>query len=215
MRVRLIALSLLAAASLLLPATANADIIRCNDANGKTLYTDSACPPGTRAVGSPSIVQFCATEDCERRRERALSDARERLRIEKEELAAYAAERHQREIEYRSLSEARYEAQLRSLEARQASYDEAYYPAYSYGIPWNCGARCFAFPRHRHVGHGRIGDSGRGHRHMKNPDDLRDFRAGGNEPRQSLRGPTMGNRAIQSGRLAISMKSGGSPYRDR
>jgi uncharacterized protein DUF4124 len=57
MRVRLIALFLLAAASLLSQVTANADIIRCNDANGNTLYTDSACPAGMRVVGSPSFPQ--------------------------------------------------------------------------------------------------------------------------------------------------------------
>lgn len=201
MRVQLIVLLLLAAASLL-SQTANADVLRCNDTNGNTLYTDSACPPGTRVVGSPSILQSCASEDCERRRERALSDARERLRTEKEQAAAYAAERHQREIDYRWLDQARYEAQLRSVEANQASYDEGYYPAYSYGTPGRCGARCFAVLRHPHVAHTRIANGGTGHRHGKFPDELRGFRAGGNEPRHSMRGTTSGNRA----RVAINLK---------
>ena len=214
MRVRLIALSLLAAASLLSQATANAEIIRCNDASGNTLYTDSGCPPGNRVVGSPSIMQSCASGDCERRRERDLMNAHERIRAEKEQLAAYTAERHKREIEDRWLDEARYEAQLRSVEAMQAPSDEGFYPAYSFvGTPWRCGARCLPLSRHRHVAHSRIGNADHGHRHMKNPDERRDLR--GNEPRHLLSSTTSGNRAVQSSRLAINMKSGASPYRDR
>ncbi len=199
MRVRLIALFLLAAASLLSQAPANADIIRCNDANGNTLYTDSACPAGMRVVGSTSLPQSCTTEDCERRRERDLKEAHERIRAEKEQLAAYTAERHKREIEDRWLDEARYEAELRSGEARQASADEGLYPAYPLvGIPWRCGTHCFPFPHHRHHSLSRIGDVDHGHHHMKIPDERGG--AAGNEPRHLHRG------TVPSGRLAINMK---------
>jgi len=216
MRVRLITLFLLAAASLLSQATANADIVRCNDANGNTLYTDSACPVGTRVVGSTSFPQSCTTEDCERRRERDLKDAQERVRTEKEQLAAYTAERHKREIEDRWLDEARYEAELRSAEARQAPSDEGLYPAYSFvGTPWRCGAHCLPFPRHRHVALSGIGNVDHAHRHMKNPDVRRDLRAAGNEPRHLLRSTATVNRTVQSGRLAIHMNQGHAPYRDR
>ena len=213
MRVRLITLFLLAAASLLSQATANADIIRCNDAIGNALYTDSACPAGTRVVRSMSFPQSCTTEDCERRRERDLKDAQERLRAEKEQLAAYTAERQKREIEDRRRDEARYEAELRSVEARQAPSDEGFYPAYWFvGTPWRCGADCFASPRHRLVARSRIGH---GYQHMKNPAERRDHRAAGNEPRHLLRSTAAENRTVQSGRLALNMKSGHPSYRDR
>ena len=213
MRVRLITLFLLAAASVLSLATANADIIRCNDANGNALYTDSTCPAGTRVVRSMSIPQSCTTEDCERRRERDLKDAQERLRAEKEQLAAYTAERQKREIEDRWRDEARYEAELRSVEARQAPSEEGLYPAYWFvGTPWKCGAHCAAFPRHRHVA---LSGIGHGHRHMRNPGEPRDPRAAGNEPRHLLRSAATENRTVQSGRLAVNMKSGHPSYRDR
>ena len=204
MRVRLFALFLLPAAGLLSHATANADIVRCNDANGNTLYTDSACPAGTRVVGSPSFLQNCTTEDCERRRERDLKDAHERVRTEKEQLATYTAERHKREVEDGWRDEARYEAELHRVEARQAPSDEGLYPAYWFvGTPWKCGAHCGAFPRHRHIALSRIGH---GHHHMKNPDERRDPRVAGNDPRHLLRSTATGNRTVQSGRLAINMK---------
>jgi Domain of unknown function (DUF4124) len=216
MCLRLITLFLLAAASLLSQATANADIVRCNDANGNTLYTDSACPAGTRVVRSTSFPQICTTEDCKRRRESDLKEAQERVRTEKEQLAAYTSERRAREIEDRWLDEARYEAEMRSVAARQAPSDEGFYPAYSFaGTPWGCGAHCVAFPRHRHVALSRIGNVDRGHGEMKNPDVRRDLHEAGNEPRHLLRSTETGNRPARSGPLAINMKSGHPPNRDR
>jgi hypothetical protein len=190
MRARLIALFLLAAAGLLSHATANADILRCNDANGNTLYTDSTCPAGMRAGSVPSFPQSCTTEDCERRRENDLKEAYERVRAEKEQLAAYTAERHKRETEDRRLDEARYEAELRGTQAAQVSHDEAVYPGYPIvGIPSRCGKRCFSIPQHR-----RIGNVDR-HDHMKGRGGHRALRAFGNEPRRTLRGTTAGKRA--------------------
>jgi hypothetical protein len=175
MRTRLISFFLLAAAGLLSHSTANADILRCSDAKGSTLYTDSACPAGMRAVRATPLPQSCSTEDCERLRERDIEQARERLRAEKEQLAAYTAERHKRELEDRWLDEARYEAQLRSAAAVQASYDEAVYPVYPLvGIPARCGRHCLTNP-HRRVGQ-------------------RAVHAAGNEPRRTLRGTTAGKR---------------------
>lgn len=203
MGVRLIALFLLAAASLLSQATANADIIRCNDANGNTLYTDSACPAGMRVVGSPSFPQSCTTEICERHRERDLKEAYERVRAEREQLAAYTAERHKREIEDRWLDEARHEAELRNR--KEASSDEVLYPAYPLvGIPWRCGTHCIAFPRHRHLPLSGFGDVDHEHHPMKSPGDRRDFRAAVNEPRHLLRSTATGRRTVPSGRLAIN-----------
>jgi len=199
MRVRLIALLLLTAASLLSQAQANADIIRCNDANGNTLYTDSACPAGMRVVGSTSFPQSCAAEDCERRRERDFKEAQERVRAEKEELAAYTAERHKQEIEDRWLDEARYEAELRDWKARQAAAnDEGLYPVYPLTGFRRCGLRCLAFPHHGPRLLTRISDIDHKNHHVKIPDERRD--ATGNEPRHPHRG------TVPSGRLAINMK---------
>jgi Domain of unknown function (DUF4124) len=143
MRARFIALSSLAVAGLSFSCAANADVVRCSDANGKTLYTDTACPAGAHAVGAIPVPQPCASDDCERRRERALMDARERVRAEKEQLAAYTADRHQREIEERRLDEARYEAELRSVQPAPVTADEVAYPVYPIaGFPSWCGKRC-------------------------------------------------------------------------
>jgi hypothetical protein len=196
MRVRLIALLLLTTASLLSQAPANADIIRCNDANGKTLYTDSACPVGMRAVSVTSFPQSCTTEDCERRRESDLKEALERVRAEKEQLAAYSAERNKREIEDRWLDEARYEAELRDGKARQAaSNDEGLYPVYPLTGFRRC---CLAFPHHWPRLLTRISDIDHKNHHMKIPDERRG--AAGNERRHLHRG------TVPSGRLAINMK---------
>jgi Domain of unknown function (DUF4124) len=207
MRVRIIALFLLAAASLLSQATANADILRCNDANGNTLYTDSACPAGMRVVGSTSLPQSCTTEDCERSRERDLKEAYQRIRTEKEQLAAYAAERHKREIEDRWLDEVRYEAELRSGEAGQASSDQVLYPVYPLvGIPLRCGRHCLPFPQHRRFPVSGIGDVDHGHHHMNSPGDRLDVGAASNEPRHPQRSTATGQHSVPSGRLAINMK---------
>jgi hypothetical protein len=190
MRARLIALFLLAAAGLS-HATANADILRCNDANGNTLYTDSTCPAGMRTGSVTSIPQSCTTEDCERRRENDLKETYERVRAEKEQLAAYTAERHKRETEDRRLDAVRHEAELHSMEVvAQASPYEAVYPAYPIvGIPARCGKHCFSIPQHRRIGNVDRRD------HMKGRGGHRAVRAFGNEPLRTLRGTTAGKRA--------------------
>ena len=176
MRARLIEFFLLAAAGLLSYTTANADIIRCSGANGNTLYTDSSCPAGMHAVGVTSLPQTCATDDCERRREREGAEARERVRAEKEQLAAVTAERHKREIEDRWLDEARYEAELRSADAAQVATAEAVYPVYPViGIPGRCGRHCLPNPQHR-----RVGNDNR-HDHMKSGGNHGAIRAAGDE----------------------------------
>jgi len=161
MRARLIALSLLAAAGILPSAAANAEVFRCSDADGKTLYTDSACPAGMHAAVVGSIAQACVSEDCERRRESELAQANERVRVEKEQLAFYTADRRKREIEDRWVDEARYEAELRSMQSAPASPVEAVYPIYpAYpvaGISSKCGRHCLKSPgrrlTHQHASH--------------------------------------------------------------
>jgi hypothetical protein len=167
-RERLVATFLLAVAGLLSNAAANAAVIRCSDASGNTLYTDSACPAGMRAVGAAAIKPSCTTQECEQRRERELMEAFERVRAEKELLAAYVAERSKRDLEYRWLEEARYEAQMRDTEVPNASAYEPIYPGYPIvGV------------RHRPV-HG-IGDTDRGHHGIKNHGNRDSVRALGKE----------------------------------
>jgi hypothetical protein len=197
MRARLIAIFLLAAAGLLSHTTANADITRCGDANGKTLYTDSACPAGMHAVGVTALPQTCTSKDCEQRREREIDEANERARIEKEHLAAYTAERQKRELEDRWLDEARYEAELRSTEAAQAPAEETVYPVIV-GAPARCGAHCASFPHRRHSSGHRVGTSGQEHHGVKDPGQHRQVRAGNVPSRRPATG-----RSAPRGRIAI------------
>lgn len=192
MREQLIAISLLAAAGLLSHGAANAAVMRCSDARGNTLYTDSACPAGMRAVDVTSLPQSCTTEECDRRRAREIDAARERLRAQKEELAAYAAERHRREIEYRSLDEARYAAELSSIETTQAPANEVVYPGYPIvGFPVQCGMHCLSARRHHKPiqGINRVGEE---HHGIKGSGNRVAIRSGGVQPRRAtVRAPAM------------------------
>jgi hypothetical protein len=141
---------LLAAAVLLPQAAASADVIRCSDAGGNTLYTDSPCPAGMHRVHVTSLPQPCTTEECMKRRERDLKEGSDRVRAEKEQLAAYAAERRKRELEDRWLDVARYEAAFDAAALSQAPRDEPIYPVYpEFWRPLRCGLHCFSSP-HRH-----------------------------------------------------------------
>src|SRR5690349_17616964 len=53
--------ALLAIASLA-PLSASADVIKCVDPQGKTSYTDRACPPGTTEQARPATSSPRATE---------------------------------------------------------------------------------------------------------------------------------------------------------
>jgi hypothetical protein len=186
MREQLIAISLLAAAGLLSHGAANAGVMRCSDAGGNTLYTDSACPAGMRAAEVTSLPQSCTTQDCDRRRALEIDAARERLRAEKEELAAYAAERHRREIEDRSLDEMRYAAELSSIEATRAPANDVVYSGYPIvGFPMRCGMHCLSSRRHHKPGQGinRVGEE---HHGIKGSGNRIAVRTGGVQPRRAM-----------------------------
>ena len=164
-QLRNIAALVLCMSGLLLTASAHADIFRCSNAEGKTLYTSFPCPDGMRTINAMPAPQSCGTDDCNQRRERELADARERARMEREQLAALTAERHRRGIEDQRLAEMRYEAELRNEAASQAA-EEAPYPVYAVGgYALRCsGPRCLNNAGHRggHVtGHGPRHDSPR------------------------------------------------------
>lgn len=189
MRERLFAIFLLAAAGLLSHATANAEVMRCSDASGNTLYTDSTCPAGMHATRVTTLPQSCTTQDCDRRREREINEAHERLRAEKQELAVYTTQRHKREIEDSRLDEARYEAELRSAQAMQSPPDETVYPAYPItGVPLRCGTHCLSLPHRRHPSVRSAGNVEEGHHRLKDPGNHMEVRAAGNEPRRALTG---------------------------
>ena len=192
MRERLIATFLLASAGLLANFSADAGVLRCTDSNGKTLYTDSVCPGGMRTSYLASLPQICATEDCERRRERELAEANVRVTADKEQLAAYTAERRKRELEDRWMDEARYQSELREAAGSRVSWDEPIYADYStVGIPWRCGVQCKTFPHRRGAQIHRVNRSEGGHHRMKVPGNAAAIHAAGNERPRPFRAITV------------------------
>jgi hypothetical protein len=190
MRERLFATFLLAGACLLASFSAIAGVTRCTDTNGTTLYTDSTCPAGMRTSYIASFPPACSSEDCERRRERDLEEANVRVRAEKEQLAAYTAERRKRELEDRWMDDARYQRDLREA-AGPPSSEEPVYADYSIaGIPLRCGMRCRKFPRRHAAQTRRVNKSEREHHRMKAPANAVAIRATGNEPSRPARATT-------------------------
>ena len=149
---------LLAAAGLLAHPGAYADIFRCVDKGGNSLFTDRPCPSGTRATDITTAVQVCGSADCLERLERDYQAAEERRRAEREQLEFLKEESRRRAEE---------EASLEALRAREAVVPEPvapvepYDPGYVVGVPlWTCvGPRCFPYPpphhKHRHDAHAR------------------------------------------------------------
>ena len=170
-----------ACAGLFCHTVVHAEVLRCMDVAGKTLYTDAACPAGMQAASHLSLPESCATGDCEHRREREFNEANDRLRAEKKRLAEYAAERQQRELEYQWLAEARLEAELSQAQIAQARADEIVYAAYPLvGFAGRCGKRCAASNRPRpHA----VGGVEHKHRTSKNPGRRVDLRQPALEPR--------------------------------
>jgi hypothetical protein len=171
-------------AGVLCPAVAHAEVMRCINVAGKTLYTDAACPAGMQVASLLSLPESCATGRCEHRREREFNDANDRLRAEKKRLAEYAAERQQREQEYHWLAEARLEAELRQAQVAQARADEIVYAAHPLvGFPGRCGKYCGAPIRPRpHA----VGNVERKHHGSKDPGRRVDVRQAALEPHRGL-----------------------------
>jgi hypothetical protein len=175
---------LLAFSGLLLAGAAHADIFRCSDGEGKTLYTNAPCPGGTRTVHTLPSQQSCATDACDQRRERDLAEARERARAEKDELAALTREHRQREIDEQRWEEARYEAASGGAQIAQGVTEEAGYPVYAIGgYPVRCRTHCQNTVGHRRLPIGAHGpgnlDDHRGKGHGMRPGN----RPAGNERR--------------------------------
>jgi len=193
MRERLIATFLLASAGLLANfSSAHAGVMRCTDTNGTTLYTDSTCPAGMHSSYLASLPQVCSSEECQRRRERELDEASVRVRAEKEQLAAYAAERRKRELEDRLMDEVRYQRDLREAAGSPVSSEEPIYADYStVGIPFRCGMQCKTFPRRRAAQTHRVNRSEREHHRMKAPANAVAIHGAGREPSRPFRATTV------------------------
>jgi hypothetical protein len=138
MRVLLLILGLAA-------CSVQAEVFRCITPEGKTLYSDSACPPGSKAADISTDVGACADAQCREELERRTAAAQERLRQEKEALTAMTAERRKGEAE--ALAQRVKLEELRRLtaiderlaaEAEAAAQPGVSYPAY----PWYPVAPC-------------------------------------------------------------------------
>jgi len=138
-----------------------ADIFRCQASDGKTLYSDAACPHGAvRSANITNSVGACSTTECIAQREQAAGYARARLRSEQEVLANLTETRLRAELDA-ATERARLEGLIarQSLTARLATDETAsgtgypvyypYYPVYPTVRP--CGSRCAGLhPRQHH-----------------------------------------------------------------
>jgi len=114
--------------SLCVSCSAAADVYKCTDPEGKTLYSDALCPAEAKeAQNITSLVEECSTPECLAQREQNLADARARLLADQQMLAELDERRSRAELE-----EQRQQAQLEELrwraamEARLNALTEAY-----------------------------------------------------------------------------------------
>jgi len=138
---------LVAASALLASSGADAEVFRCVDRAGKSVYTDRPCPSGSRAEDVVTAAKVCGSVDCLERRERKQERARqERARLEREQIDALVAEQERRR---RAEEEARrLEAELRARVAAAAPVQPVVEPDYLvYVSGLLCtGPRCFPRP---------------------------------------------------------------------
>ena len=138
-----------------------ADIYRCVDADGATLYSDTPCARNARVKSNiTEEVGACTTPQCEEQHRQQAEEARQRVRAEKDELNEAVAKRRQAGVDYereRILIEE--QRSRKALEDRLAAmadqaaqgtstpyYDYPGYPVYPIvGRP--CGRHCKPFPQ--------------------------------------------------------------------
>jgi hypothetical protein len=142
---------LIAASALLASSGAHADMFRCVDGAGRSLYTDRPCPGGSRAEEVITAAKVCGSADCLERRERKREEAQqERARVEREQMEALRAEQERR---LRAEAEAQWlEAALRARQVAAAPVQPAIEPDYLvYVSGLLCtGPRCFPRPDKPH-----------------------------------------------------------------
>ena len=134
---------LVAASALLASSSAYADVFRCVDGAGRSVYIDRPCPSGSRAEDVITAAKVCGSADCLERGERKREEAQqERARVEREQMAALRAEQERR---LRAQEEAqRREAERRAREAAAPVQPviEPEYLVYVSGLLCT-GPRCF------------------------------------------------------------------------
>ena len=121
---------LVAASALLASSGADAEVFRCVDRAGKSVYTDRPCPSGSRAEDVITAAKVCGSADCQQRRERKQERAQQERRRRAEEEAR------------------RLEAELRARVAAAAPVQAEIEPGYLvYVSGLLCtGPRCFPRP---------------------------------------------------------------------
>jgi glutamate-1-semialdehyde aminotransferase len=144
-----------------LSSLATADIYRCVDADGTTLYSDIPCARNAKANANiTEEVGACTTAQCEEQRQQQAEEARRRVRAEKDELNDAVAKRRQTSADYereRILIEE--QRSRRALEERLAAmadqaalatgtpyYDNPGYPIYPI-VTRPCGRHCKPLPQ--------------------------------------------------------------------
>ena len=90
---------LLVAGLSLVHGVAHADIFRCVDQDGKTLFSDSPCPQGMRTTDVTSDPPVCAKEECAQREGLRREDAERQRELEDRFAASRRIESLEREIE--------------------------------------------------------------------------------------------------------------------
>jgi hypothetical protein len=136
-----------AAPVLLACSGAHADIFRCVDGAGKSVYTDRPCPSGSRAADVITAAKVCGSADCLERREREQEQVRERARVERGQMEQTL--RAEQERRMRAEQEAqRREAELRAREAAAAPVQPEIEPGYLVHMSGLLctGPRCYPRP---------------------------------------------------------------------
>jgi hypothetical protein len=148
------------AALVTLASMAHADIYRCVDGDGNTLYSDTPCSRNAKSTSNITEgVGACTTAQCEEQRRQQADEARQRVRAEKEELNALVNKRRETDADYQRerarLDELRYRQALEDRLATMADQaaqgmnnpysDYPGYPVYPI-VTRPCGRHCKPFP---------------------------------------------------------------------
>ena len=159
---------------MLVPATAHADIFRCVDARGKTLFTDATCPKGTRTAG----VTVSAPIDESREQQAGFG---------RQAAAAQLAQRRRADALEREVAELRSALASAQAEAQAAAVPQALpepdYPPSTVIVVGGCKGRDCA--NHHQPGHGDGNRPGHGDGNHPKPSPNPPSR-----PNASLRPPT-------------------------
>lgn len=135
-------LLLLAAAA---AGSTEAQVFRCVTPDGRTLYSDSACPSGSKGADISTHVGECSDEPCRAERERRTLAAQEQLQRDREALATMTEQRRKAEAD--ALAERIRLEELRRLtaidqrlaaEAEAAAQPSTFWPVY----PWFPATPC-------------------------------------------------------------------------